>query len=265
LDNPAKRLLLILEEGKSSEINKGTDCLQVWKRILKVSGNNDAQLLSRLGKTIALVGEIEDELSLLDGVDSESCLAWVPLLKNAFAAQNLTGPWSGFIDKVDNHTLNYLKNCSALLDATFKQKYKSIENVSELSAEVQQLLLEVLDSDLPETVKIFMSSKLREIQRALDEYHVTGNGPIVKAVESYVGFVVINNQIMTSVKEDSTAQKFGKFMSGLAVFTTLAMAAIQLPDEVREYFPDDAVIELPKGVEDDDTDTGDENNRTLLT
>jgi len=264
LNNPAKRLLLILKAGKSPKINAGADCLQVWKKLLNVDGNNDAQTLTRLGKTIALVGEIEDELKQIEDVESESLLAWVPLLKNAFASQNLTGPWSGFISKVDDHTINYLSNCSALLDANFKNKYKPIESTDALSNEISHLLKEVLDSGLPDVVKSFMSMKLREIQRALDEYHITGNGPIVKAVESYVGYVVINNQVMSSTKDDSSAQKFWQFMNRLAIVTTLGMATIQLPDEIKEYFPSEKIIEIPANIE-ESADQDKEVKQTIIT
>ena len=264
MNNPAKRLLLLLKAGKSSKINVQADCLQVWKKLLNVTGNNDAQTLTRLGKTIALVGEIEDELKQIEDIESESLLAWVPLLKNAFASQNLAGPWSGFISKIDSHTMNYLSNCSALLDANFKDKYKPIESTDALADEIGNLLKEVLESDLPDVVKSFMSMKLREIQRALDEYHITGNGPIVKAVESYVGYVVINNKIMSPVAENTTVQKFGQFMNRLAIVTTLTMATLQLPDEVKGYFPGETIIEIPADI-DENVDQEKEIEQTIIT
>jgi len=260
LNNPAQRLLDILKEGKSTEINSNATCLEVWKRLLKVTGNDDAQLLSRLGKTIALVGEIEDEVKQIENVDPASLLAWVPLLRNAFASQNLAGAWSGFISKIDVHTLNYLSNCSALLDSNFKEKYKPIESLDELANEIEIILHEVLNSDLPEVVKSFMSLKLREIQRAIDEFHITGNGPIVKAVESYYGHLILHKEKIKSYKDHPIFKKFGSLMNGLAIVITVTMGALQLPDEVKEYFPGDTVIELPKEL--NDNGDPDENEET---
>lgn len=250
MNNPAKRLLIILKEGKSDRINGDASCLQVWKSLLEVSDNNDAQLLSKLGKTIALVGEIEDELKQTGIDDYESNLAWVPFLRQAFANQKLSDPWSGFIKNVNDHTFNYLSNCSNILDLKFSSRYKSIENVDDLVVEVNDLLAEVLASGIDESIKHYMSQKLREMQRALDEYKITGNGPIVKSVESYVGHVIINKHKILTAKDDSVVRKFGQLMNRLAILTTLTMGALQLPGEIQELFPAEPTVPMQNKLRD---------------
>ena len=248
MDNSAKRLLRILEAGKEEKINKDASCRQVWMSLLDVPNNNEVLLLSRVGKTMALVGEIETELKALNKVNIESYLGWLPTIKLAFSNQQLKSPWATFINQIDDHTFNYLNNSSDILDMGMPQKTFNIDNVLELSNSISELLSEILESDLPDNVKIFMSSKLREIQIAIDEFHITGNTPIIEAVESFVGHVMLHQDLKQSSAGSETADKFWGFMGKLLIATTITVNGLLISSEVKKYFPPATIIELENGL-----------------
>ena len=248
MSNSAKRLLRILEEGKAENINKDAPCQQVWVKLLNVPKDDDVLLLSRIGKTMALIGEVEEELNALGKVNVDSLLGWLPSIKEAFSNQQLKSPWATFINLIDEHTINYLNNASDILDMSKSQKGFDIGNILGLSDSISDLLSEILESDLPSHVKLFMSSKLREIQLALDEYHITGSGPIVEAVESFVGHVILHQDLKQDSAGNDIADKFWGFMGKLLIATTITVNGLLISNEVKKYFPPAVIIELENGL-----------------
>jgi hypothetical protein len=52
IDNPAQRLLDLLEEGKQH--NAGSNCRAVWKTLLHIDGDAEHHILIRLSQVMAL-------------------------------------------------------------------------------------------------------------------------------------------------------------------------------------------------------------------
>ena len=63
LDNPAARLLRILEKGK--KLPPPMSCRQAWCELLEVEIEDKVTLMGRLGKLIPLTAEITEQLSKL--------------------------------------------------------------------------------------------------------------------------------------------------------------------------------------------------------
>jgi len=72
IDNPAQRLLDLLEQGKNYK--REDNCRVVWQQILQVEGMEEQHLLTRLAFAMALPGRIiqvrEDNFSSLRGKSS---------------------------------------------------------------------------------------------------------------------------------------------------------------------------------------------------
>lgn len=56
IDNPAQRLLDILEHGRAHPAHQ--NCRDVWCKLLEVRKNDEQPLLSRLAKALELSGRI---------------------------------------------------------------------------------------------------------------------------------------------------------------------------------------------------------------
>lgn len=87
IDNPAQRLLDLLEQGKI--YNREDNCRVVWQQILQVVGMEEQHLLTRLAFAMALPGRIiqvrEDNFSSLRGKSSH----WKSHVDKAFVSQSL--------------------------------------------------------------------------------------------------------------------------------------------------------------------------------
>jgi len=91
IDNPALRLLDILEQGKSYQASDS--CREVWKALLQTQKLSEHQLLSRLARVMELPERIEqvrqDHFSSLRNKSSY----WRSQVESAFTSQSLNGRW----------------------------------------------------------------------------------------------------------------------------------------------------------------------------
>lgn len=94
IDNPALRLLDILEQGKSYRASDS--CREVWKALLQTQKLSEHQLLSRLARVMELPERIEqvrqDHFSSLRNKSSY----WRSQVESAFTSQSLNGRWETF-------------------------------------------------------------------------------------------------------------------------------------------------------------------------
>jgi len=234
-ENPAERLLHIIEEGKKhagGRVNKS-----VWMDLLNVPDDHEPILLSRIGKTMALIGEISEALTSLDDINPDRYLGWVPTISAAFSEQNLNGHWITFIGKINDHTINYLSNTADILGSQGFNKSFDINEIQNISESIAEIITEIKSSDLPENVKVYMVSKLREILLAIDEYQITGAGPIIQVVESVFGHMVLNQEFRDCSKENPAASKFWDVMGKIVLVTTFVIGGLQIPNEVKKYLP----------------------------
>ena len=235
LENPATRLLHILEAGKKHGPNVITKV--VWSDVLKVPKDDLPLLLTRIGKAMALIGEISETVSSNENINPSSYLDWVPNVTKAFSDQSLNGRWSSFMSHIDVHTLNYLSHTADILSAHGAHVPWDFEKIQDLSESISGIVIDIKDSELPVNVKKYMILKLREILLAIDEYEITGEGSIIEVVESVFGHLILNQEFRDSVKDSSASGKFWDFMSKVALIATIALSTLQIPNEVKKYLP----------------------------
>ncbi len=105
-DNPAERLLVLLERGK--QFNPTTRCRDCWEELLDAAGNTSL-LMARLGTFMELPHKIVSEVRAAYTEEPDSLTLWVEQVSAAFMVQNLHADWKTFINNIDVHTLTYLR------------------------------------------------------------------------------------------------------------------------------------------------------------
>ena len=114
IDNPAQRLLDILETGKT--LPDAWNCRKAWIELLNVEENNEQHLLSRLAKVMELPDRIlqvrRDHFSTLRGNSTH----WKTCVDNAFVSQSLNDSWLSFNQHIDSRTISELSMLSDLFE-----------------------------------------------------------------------------------------------------------------------------------------------------
>lgn len=230
-DNPAYRLLTILEEGKKIDIN--LNCAIVWARLLNVS-TDSPDLFARMGKVMELPSLAVSAICSAYPDEPNTWAHWVGQVQQGFRSQSLNQPWSTFINVIDNHSINYLKIHSKLLQ--LKSNFKPVdqdvlENSRQGLSEVLELLLAA--NDIEDEVRISLSRNIRKLINSIEEYKLTGSIGIFDSLEILIGHSYFDQKYANAIKKSSIAEKITNLLSVLANAMTIAQGLPMLRDSVK--------------------------------
>ncbi len=222
-DNPAARLLALIAAGK--KIPNTTSCRDAWQSLLGVREDNPL-LMSRLGKAMELPEATILALKEHFPAQKKSWAYWEPQVNGAFMAQNLNGKWATFIDQIDAHSVNYLEMSADLLQSRANTKPIVGQEMDVLREKLNQILTEVMGSEIPDDVKKFAARNIRKIIISIDEYKLTGALPILDAVDSAIGHAHVDKSYMSFLRDTELG---GKLLDTLAAAANVVTVAVGLP------------------------------------
>lgn len=216
IDNPAQRLLDLLEQGKGYK--KTDNCRKVWQQILQAEGMEEQHLLTRLAHAMALPGRIiqvrKDNFSTLRGNSSH----WKSHVDAAFVTQSLNSDWSTFWNHIDDRTLTELGMLSDLFETRGAHAGIAAEEINDLLERITQLRNEIRDSGLTGALKTLLLKQLSQIQEALESYSISGVEPVMDAVQSTLGLAVLHTGYRNEISK-GTGSQFGEKISALLTDT----------------------------------------------
>lgn len=234
IDNPALRLLDILEQGRRHQAT--ASCREVWKILLQAQNLSEHQLLSRLARVMELPERIvqvrEDHFSSL----RNKSYYWRSQVESAFTSQSLNGLWDTFRNHIDERTLSELSLLSDVFETRGTHVSITAAEIESLLERITELRGEIRSSELPFAMKTMLLRQLFQIQEALESYSISGIEPVMDAVQSTLGLAVIDPEYKREIKSDSGSQ-FGDRISSLlgdvANVVTVAGALPALPAAIQ--------------------------------
>lgn len=230
-DNPAGRLLNILENGKNHP--SGMGCRGAWNKLLRIDESNPALLMSRLGKVMELPNQIIEKIRENYPNQGSSYGYWCQKLDTAFAQQDLNGSWDSFIGHIDGHIINYLKMSMDLLDAKEKSKVIGDDELADIRNKVNDLLRETIGSETNSEFKRYTGQYLSKIITSVDEYPISGAGPIVESIECILGHAFLDDNYRKGISESNSGKKIIDVLGTVASAVTSAIGLPRLPETYR--------------------------------
>lgn len=230
-DNPAARLLAILEEG--IKVEQTTKCRNVWHMILNTEKSEEALLFSRLGKVMELPDQTVQIIKANFPNQLKTCNHWITALGRGFSEQNMNGQWQTFRQHIDRHTLDYLGLTADLIQTKTPTELLTNETIGAFNEKIQVLLSEVLASDLSEDIKSQISKYLSRIITSINEYRITGASPILDSIEGAFGHAFFDKEYHEAVAKTEIGSKIISVLAALANTVTVAVGMPQLPQAVE--------------------------------
>lgn len=224
-DNPAARLLSIIEQGKTIDANFG--CRQAWERILNVS-NNNPMLMSRLGKAMELTELTISALREFFPQQGNTWGHWESQVNSAFMTQNLNSHWSTFISNIDSHSITYLRMASDLLNAKSNTKILIDADIDSVKIQLNDLCDEIIASTLDDEVRKYLSRYIRKIIVAIDEYRITGALPLLEAVETTIGHAHLHSEYKSFLTDTELGRRLLETLGSMANVVTVAVGIPQI-------------------------------------
>lgn len=224
-DNPAARLLSILERGKA--IAGNVICRLAWNELMGTT-ESQAQLISRLGKVMELpelaVQSLKDEFPH----QSQTWAHWEPQVNNAFMVQNLNATWDSFISHIDVHTINYLRLSADLLQSKTNIRLITDDEIRSAREKIDSIYIEVINSNIPEDIKKYLIRNLRKLLVAIDEYRITGALEVLDAVDSVFGHAAKNEGYRNFLTDSELGKKILDILDVTANIIAIATGLPQL-------------------------------------
>ena len=230
-DNPAARLLAILEAGK--DLVATQNCKATWKAILDVPDEKDSLLMSRLGKVMDLPEQVICLVSK-NYTNHETIIKyWSTQVDKGFSKQNLQGDWNSFYAHIDSHTRNYLQLTAELIDKTQSTSILQLEDIAKLRSSLDELMNEVISSNHLPVIKEYVARAIQKIIISLDEYRITGALPILESVEGVLGHAFFDNEYKDFISKTDLGQKIVSVLSAVASSVTIVLGLPQIPQQVQ--------------------------------
>lgn len=219
-DNPAARLLAVLEAGKIVPV--GDPCSAVWAHLLDAP-NGSGLLMSRLGKLMDLPEQIISSMKERDFKDKSRYWAhWSYQVNLAFGSQNLKSDWNSFISYIDDNTISGLGMTSELLKLKTNTTLISSEHLTDFKVELENILESVIESSQPTEVKNYLVRQIRRLIVSIDEYRLTGALPILEHIEAAAGHTLFDPQYKTFVNDNTLGIRFVEILSVISNVVTVA-------------------------------------------
>ena len=223
-DNPAGRLLAILEEAKKRPANTG--CRKQWHEILKTT--TEAQLMTALGKVMLLPDQAFDQLHQYYPAHQIRADHWRSQINSAFLHQQLQGHWETFIAHFDDHTINYLTQSSVMLELKSKAKIIDADELAKWKGQLNKIIEDILASEKPKELKLFLVKNLSRLVQAIDDYRLTGVMPLVEAMDATYGHCFFNTDYKDFLSKDQIGKRIVEAIQTISNVVTVATGYTQL-------------------------------------
>ncbi|MFQ3202120.1 MAG: hypothetical protein ACI87I_000416 [Pseudoalteromonas tetraodonis] len=232
-DNPAARLHAILVKAKGKPISQ--NCRAAWSDILNVSSKNESKFLMHMGKVSSLPYEIFEFVKAEYPNQVSTTTHWSTQINSAFLKQNYNSEFSTFITKIDNHSLDNLSLLSDLIASKTSTTVLDEDSLNKMRVKVQELIDEMLGSDLTKEFKEYLNKALNQILEHINSYIITGINPIIDSLDMVLGHAVTDIAYRNELKESGFGEKLLGAFHFLASFTTLAAGIAQHEDLGKFY------------------------------
>lgn len=224
-DNPAARLLSILEAGKN--LPGSGACRKTWHHLLQTDGSHSL-LMSRLGKLFELPRQIEQDLQDNFPDHVKHARHWSSQVETAFMSQNLLGDWGSFIGHIDAHTISYLSLTAELLQTRANTKTIADDSIHEIRERLSAIYDEVLAAEIPDEVRVYLVRYIRSILNSIDEYFLTGALPVLAATGTLLGHTFLDERYRSVLANTALGTKLYECLTAMANVVTVAVGIPQL-------------------------------------
>lgn len=229
LENPAERLVTILNKARFYPNPVGANCTSAWRDILGLTPD-DGQLMlhKRLAETMELPVTIERVMTNAFEGSRWRGVSWQPAVNKAFTHMTLAGPFNSFSQHITDSAISELNMISMLIHGKGEQENISEEQMKLMLEKLNALKSEIIESDLSAELKNNLLRYLYKIIHALDDYLISGLEPVMDAVEATFGNLLLNPGYREAIKKESLGKKFYETIGLVANAVTVATGVAPL-------------------------------------
>lgn len=234
--NPAYTLHALLERAYqiSSDHSKYAS---TWMEVFQIS---DGDTKMSTDDRIALMESISSMLQLY--VDTKILIEqnsklntlknqkYLTAVGNAIYNINLEGNMLHFRNKINNETIMALSYIADSIGFIYDLNEHIIhsEDAETLLEDVDDLIITISKTELPNDSKLILIRNLNNIREALYKYKFLGADALKDALEQSLGSLFLNNQTLTEFSDEESFSRFYKVLERLNTLTSVGTSVKEL-------------------------------------
>lgn len=222
-DNPAGRLLLVLQKSQKIDNEKKTN--QAFAEIFDVDPKDRSEILHKLGLVNQLPYKIRKQVLSLE-INHNLFLKNLNKVEAAFSNINFAANWKRFKDSIDGETLLSLEHCSEVLSNELEEKDLDENDIESLKDKVNEFKDELSNYQIDPVLSRLIFEKLNDIERAIFDYRLSGTVLIQKEVDAAITNALMRVDLLEKDKE--TSKKWIDFLHNLSVTIHLSETGFAL-------------------------------------
>lgn len=221
-NNPAGRLYDILDLARHQ--NPKQPARKAWGAVFEVEPDDTGTLLQMLADLLKLVHETKAAIQCLNNVDQDLHLRPFRKIEALLSSINLDATWENWQKQIDETTLYGLQFSADKLSRISGFSQVDSDEIAKLRALVEELFNTVIDSTLPDELKLLLLRNLESIRLSLAAYRVRGIEGVNQEIERALGSVLLHKEKIqeSSPEERSLWKSFFDLVKRLNQVVSLA-------------------------------------------
>lgn len=195
IGNPAKRLQDLI--SKVSEYKDNTGSRAVWAEVFGIKDVHSPYILIKYAEAMQLVDESVNILKKDFPTLSDMTHHWSTAVRTAFINQNFHGTINSFTTHISKESKNYLSAASLMIST--KYSTTSEDTLNTIKDHLRSLCEEIRESALEPKVMEYCLKSIATIINKLDEYWISGEIPVVYAIERTIGHAMIDGDFQSAL------------------------------------------------------------------
>ncbi len=206
MENPALKLHSLLEQAYSECVTYTTppSFRVIWSEVFQIDSDDTSELIASLSSMFNLFQTTKGYITNHEKLSTARNLYFLSEIEKAIFHINLDGNMNNYMEHLNSETLTALYYIGENMNFVYSLNESTInsEEINSLIKDVDTLLENIINSDLPEDVTALLIKNLNSIRESLISYKVSGIEGMKTALEQTIGSLFINNEIITPVAQD---------------------------------------------------------------
>lgn len=207
--NSASRIISILRQAH--EENEPKKTFEVWSDVFDINEGNQNKKNMEITRCLSLMHDeielIQEDMQLAK-LDEFQCRPLLNSIFNVLSVEALMGPWNALKPKLTREVFLCLGYCRQVLPD--EEDTVDLKDVEELYELISNLESQLASSSLPAFTQKMIKNHINGILKALHNYKILGASSLQNAMNTVVGELVANEDVIIDAKDSEEINLLAK-------------------------------------------------------
>ncbi|MEN5032099.1 hypothetical protein [Pseudomonas sp. Ps21-P2] len=203
-NNPTGRLLDLMVLARGCGDNQSAR--KAWAKVFTCDPGDTGAILSSLAGLINLVAQAKAATQEHVSRKTELYLEPFPNLEAMLSRINLDASWQSSRAYLDDRTISCLEFGDLALSEHFGTTLLTVDLVGQFLGDLDRLIQQCANSDVPEDLKKLFCKNLEDLRRALLAYRISGAAGLQEEIDRVAGAFVRHGHLIKEAGEDKESK-----------------------------------------------------------